>query len=375
MPEKTLAEQVETVHEPANELRDMIEAATRAADDGAAVEGDPVETGAGETGAAEPDAGAEDRETDAVETDAVGIDAVETEPGETGEDDAVVTDEAGAEALEPPAHWSLDDQTMFRAQAPEAQKWLLDRSKAMDAAHTKRSQEIAPLRTVMDKWSGYLDQLGATPEQAFDMLIAAEYQLRTGTPAQKHAALAQLAQDYGIQAAPAAQPNGQDGDDGDYLATDIRKAVAPIAEQVNQLRAGFQHQATASAQTAAAQVADDIRHFTEAKTEAGTPAHPYFAEVEADMTRLAQADRAAGLTPTLADLYERAIWSNPTVRAKMLAAQQHAASRQTERERKERIRRAKRASATVTGQGSAPKEQPKSLRDEIEAQWDVSAPG
>ena len=136
------------------------------------------------------------------------------------------------------------------------------------------------------------------------------------------------------------------------------------------MRAGFQHQATAAQQAAAAQAAEEIRRFTEAKTEAGAPAHPYFAEVEADMTRLAQTDRAAGLAPTLADLYERAIWSNPTVRAKMLAAQQHAAARQTERARKEQIRKAKRASATVTGQGSGDAEQPRTLRDEIEAQWD-----
>ena len=230
MTEKMLTEQVETAHRPANALREMIESVA----DGRQTAGDGAGTGR--------EAGADGRETDPDEGGAGKTGGDESGEGETDpdEDGADETDEAdgGDEALtlEPPAHWSLDDQTMFRAQSREAQQWLLDRSKAMDATHTRRSQEIAPLRGAVDKWSGYLGQLGATPEQAFDMLIAAEYQLRTGTPEQKRAAMTQLARDYDIEppAGAPATPHGQDeGDDGDDLAADIREAVAPIAEQVD----------------------------------------------------------------------------------------------------------------------------------------------
>ena len=59
---------------------------------------------------------------------------------------------------------------MFRGLDPKAQGFLMDRSKDMEAAHTKRSQEIAPLRGAAEKWTPYLNQMQAEPSQVFDKL-------------------------------------------------------------------------------------------------------------------------------------------------------------------------------------------------------------
>lgn len=267
------------------------------------------------------------------------------------------------ETLDAPAHWALEDQETFRALDPKAQKFLLGRSKDMEAAHTKRSQEIAPLRGVVQKWQPYLDKLGATPEQAVEALFAAEYTLRTGTEAQKKEAFLKLGRDYGISLE---QPKANGAAQEDFLTADIQKAVQPLQEELGTLRQTIQQRDQKAQQSQADQSAKQIEEFRNAKTEAGQPAHPYFDEVLDDMLDKAQAMHSRGLTPDLQKLYDDAIWVNPMVRAKLQAAQQHAAKLQEKREQKEKVKKAKAANVSVTGESSAAPEQPKSLRATIE---------
>ena len=335
---------------PAEDLRAMIETAMDAPAEGEA-ELSGAETEPAETVAPAP------------ADDDAAIDDAQPEAGDDGED-------APDAPIEPPAHWSAADQTMFRGQSPDAQLWLLERHKSMEADYTRKTQEVAPLRDALAQWQPYLEQIGATPDKAFGFLVGAEYQLRTGTEAQKRAMLIQLAHDYGITLDTGADhATGAGMDEDDPFAADMRAIVAPIQQEVQQLRAGFETQASAAQQAQAASAVEQVRLFREEMTGAGTPAHPYFDEVQEAMTRLAQADRAAGQTPVLSDLYERAIWSVPEVRAKLLAAQQHAAAQEAERAKRERVAKAKTASGSITGGGSAPKEQPKSLREELETQF------
>ena len=273
-------------------------------------------------------------------------------------------DQAEDDTVDAPAHWALEDQEMFRGLDGKAQQFLLGRSKDMEAAHTKRSQEIAPLRTAMEEWKPYLDSIKVTPDLAFKTLISAEHTLRTGTEGQKRAALLKLASDYGISLEEQ-KANGT-AQETDFLTADIQKAVQPLQQELGTIRDTIVRRDEEAKLAQAERSAEQVRQFRDAKTEAGHPAHPYFDEVQEDMTRLAQADVASGKTPDINDLYERAIWSNPTVRAKLQAAQQHAAKKAAERAQKEKVKKAKAASVSVTGESSAPQEQPKSLRATIE---------
>ncbi len=307
------------------------------------------------------------------EVDAVTNEAEKAEEGASAQDladeaiakgiETATEEESDDETLDAPTHWALEDQEMFRAVDGKIQKWLLGRSKDMEAAHTKRSQEIAPLRTAIEEHKPYLDSINVTPELAFKTLISAEQTLRTGTEPQKRAALLKLAHDYGI---PLEEPKANGTAQEDFLQADIRKAVEPLQQEVGTLRQTIAQREEAARLAQAEKSAEQVRQFRDAKTEAGDAAHPYFDEVQEDMTRLAQADVASGKTPDINDLYERAIWANSTVRAKVLAAQQHAAKKQEKREQKEKVQKAKKANVSVTGTSSTASEQPKSLRATIE---------
>ena len=47
---------------------------------------------------------------------------------------------------------------------------MMGRIKHQDADYTRKTQEIAPLRNVIQKWNGYLTQTGQAPDYAFDLL-------------------------------------------------------------------------------------------------------------------------------------------------------------------------------------------------------------
>ena len=289
------------------------------------------------------------------------------------EPDGDAEGDASAGLLDAPTHWAAEDQTMFRAQTPEAQKFLLERNHGMEAAHTKRSQEVAeetraiqPLSQMASKWGGYLGQVGQDPAQAFDMLMAAEHQLRTGTLPQKRAMLQKLAQDYAI--------SFEDESNPEYQAPDPQ--VMALQQQMQQLQAGQQFNILSAQQQRESEQLHEITAFRSAQTEAGQLANPYCEEVGEDMVRLAQANVLAGQQPTIAELYEQACWANPQVRAKLIAAEKHSADQVRKTDEKARLGKAKLASGGISGAGSpSQKEQPKTIEEEISDRWDEMVAG
>lgn len=350
-------------------LRDALEAAGAEGEE--AAEPEAPEEGAEAAPAEETAPGSAEDATEVVE-------AAEEVP--EGEATAEPAEEASPEALDAPAHWSLEDQTMFRQQSPEIQQYLLDRDKAMTAAHTKRSQEIAPLRKVAENLQPYLEQMGATPDQYFTTLAQTEYQLRTGTPQQQMQVLFQLGQQYiqgfdqiisGAGGAATSPANGNGAGTvedpfgvGDVVQAHLQQAVGPLAQQVQQITGHIGQQTQAQQQQRERALTEQVQAF-EAETGAdGKPAHPYFAEVVGEMAAMAQAETAAGHTPDLQALYDRATWANPTVREKMLAAKEHVANL----ERKRELEKRRSAAGGLAGGGpSTSKEQPRDLKAAIAA--------
>ncbi|MGI9417177.1 MAG: hypothetical protein ACR2RA_04995, partial [Geminicoccaceae bacterium] len=237
----------------------------------------------------------------------------------------------------------------------------------MERDYQKKMEETAPMRRVIEHWNPYFQQLGAAPDVAISKLINAEYHLRTGTPEQKKQMLGQLAKDYGIslEAQAAADPSADVDPLDDGTNDAIERAMAPIKETIGQLTTAVQTREAAIQQAGVSDAERQVQEFRDAKTEAGRPAHPHFDEVEQLMVQLAQAERAGGKQPELKDLYERAIWSHPDVRPKLLLAQETAKKKQEERDKKERLKKAEKAGSSVTGSPSGTKDQPESLRATI----------
>ena len=181
--------------------------------------------------------------------------------------------------------------------------------------------------------------------------------LRTGTNEQKRNILLGLARDYGVDMR---EPNGNGEppsaeEDPFEIQQKIQAALNPVMQQVQQLNGSVQQQQGYSQQASQAAGQQYIDEFRDRKGADGKLAHPYYPEVFDDMLAMAQAKRAAGQPPDIAELYEQAIWSNASVRAKMQAAERHT-SKQAEQQRQTRV---KTAAGSLAGGGGSQTDQPK----------------
>ena len=230
---------------------------------------------------------------------------------------------AAPEAITAPEHWSPEHRATFDKLPADGQRFLAERHRDMEAAYTRASQEIAPLREMVGQYNGYFTQIGRSPEQMFRGLMEYDRALRFGTPPQKAQAIQELANGYGVELGGIAQGDAQDV--SDPLQEAINERLAPFM-QTMQSFAGTQQQQQAAQQQALVQhTSDQIGQFAGAKDAEGNAAHPHFDEVVDDMARMAQSERSSGRQPDLQNLYETAIWANPTTRAKLIAAHQGAA--------------------------------------------------
>lgn len=279
-----------------------------------------------------PDDNSQAEDVSSQSTDAKEANAQDTDKGEKVED----LPEAGLK------HWPQEQRQAFGKMPQDQQDFFMQRYKEMEAGHTRRSQEMAPLRDLMSDWQPYLGQLQAqgvipNPIAAINGLLGLEQQLRTGDNARKVAILTKLALDYGVQTP---------GEDEAREDPSLHQMELQMRNQQAQMRR-MQYQQMDNNTAFGRQ---QISQFVAEKTADGKPAYPYFNALTDDMVRLAQADVNSGISPNLRDLYERASWNNPKVRAELLKSQvdTQLAERQANLDKK------RNASSSVAGNGSVP---------------------
>lgn len=155
-----------------------------------------------------------------------------------------------------------------------------------------------------------IQSLGITADKAVSELMAADHKLRTGSPQEKTAYFAQLAQNYGIDMAAVQQVE----------QTPIDPTIAALQQQVQRLSGFIENQQSQGKQQEEATLNSEIASF------AADPKHSHFESVKGHMAALLQAGQAS----SLADAYEQAVWANPTTRAleqaRQLAEQRAAAA-------------------------------------------------
>lgn len=270
-------------------------------------------------------------------------------------------EQASAEdSLEPPDHWSAADKETFSKAPKEVQEWALRRHKEMEADYTRKTQEIAefkrdyePIEQMFAPHKSYLRTQGLTPADVVQRWHAAE-QFLTEQPVE---AIKWLAGNYGVDINQLAQQE---------------QPADPQIQQLNQKIAGLESQLTerqqAEVQQRQSQIMDQIQSFASETDEAGNPARPYFNDVMEDMVSLARAEQAAGRTPVLKDLYDKAVWANPQVREQVLSAQRKAAEEKQAQEARAKAAAAKKAAKSVSGQpsGSTPSSDDLGLRESLE---------
>lgn len=275
-------------------------------------------------------------------------------------DDDEPADKGDGESLAPPDHWSAEDKETFAKAPKDVQEWALRRHKEMEADYTRKTQEIAefkrefePIEQMFAPHKAYLRTQGLTPADVVQRWHAAE-QFLTEQPVE---AIKWLAGNYGVDINQLAQQE-QPSD--------------PQIQQLNQKIAGLESQLTqrqqAEVQQRQSQIMNEIQSFASETDEAGKPAHPYFEDVMEDMVSLARAEQAAGRTPVLKDLYDKAVWANPQVREQVLSAQRKAAEEKQAQEARAKAAAAKKAAKSVSGQpsGSTPSSDDLGLRESLE---------
>lgn len=347
------------------ELSDLITKdteATVAEDITAAIEEAEADAAAAETEEAKANGKDTDAAPDKGEGDAAPVGEEEAKKAAPEGDGGAETEgdkASAAEAGGAPEHWSSEDKEVFNSQTPEAQTWMIEKSKSLEAGYAEKFKEVAGLKKAIDPWGGYLQQIGATPELAIQYLIGAEYQLRTGTPAVKREALLKIAKDYDIDLEQA------EGGEGEEDFTD--PAVKALQEEVTKLGGLVTSQQHAQTQGQQNVAESEIQAFAEEKTEAGQPAHPHFNEVLEDLVMQARVEAAQGRKPNLKDLYDRAIWSNPAVRAKLVSAEKETDAKKRAGAAKEKEQKARQAASSVSGApaGAGQPEAKQNLREEI----------
>lgn len=293
--------------------------------------------------------------------------------------------------------WSAKDKETFKALPPEGRDLLLRRHKEMEGLVTKKTQEIAafrkeyePVHKLLEPWGERMKASGYTPSSLITSWANVERRLMDGDGVGVVAGLikgykidmGKVAQALGLRPQRAAA--GADGEQPPAAHQDgaaLAQLPPEITDQLRTLQDRLDAQDREKAETtrrtqmgAEQRVMSDIENFKSAQDDKGQLLHPHFDELEDDMTSLAQAAMAARKpVPSLQELYDKAVWANPSTREARLAADQKAQRDKVAQEARAKAERAKRAGSSVTGapgSGQAPsaKVRPEqSLREQLEA--------
>ena len=256
-------------------------------------------------------------------------------PGEQGEKQDP-TPQTGSTS--PPIHWSDNDKKVFSELPQAAQDFVMERLNGMEAAHTRRSQEIAPMRDMLSQWKPYMDSVGI-PDQidAINNLMGIEYQLRTGDNARKVAIIRDIMEQYGIQPP----------EEGAALES---PSVYQYENQMRQMQQRMAQMQQSRYTQDTGVMENQIAAFAGQKTEAGEPAHPHFDAVIDDIMAIAQTEVQSGRQPNPKDLYDQACYRNPQIRETVTQALVD----KTLNQRRAEMEKKKTAASSVVGAGPNP---------------------
>ena len=179
---------------------------------------------------------------------------------------------------------------------------------------------------------------GVTPDIAVASLFQADHMLRNGTQEQKSAMFIKLARDYGVDMNMAGQ-----------MQNTVNPEVYALQSQLQQMQGWIRQQSEARDRQEGESLNREIQRF------ASDPKNVHFEMVRNEMAGLLQ----SGIASNLEDAYERAIYANPSVRARVLAEQQAKADAARKADAAQKAEAAKKAAAVnVSRRGTLPSAKP-----------------
>ena len=236
--------------------------------------------------------------------------------------------------VDSPENWPTAAKEMYQSLPGDAQQFLMTRYKEMQAGHTKSMQELAEVRkqneslsTAVEQWKPYMQSRQMDPSTVLDTAIRMEHTLSMGTQQEKRDFIKYLVHTYGITPSDGAPPpqnapqnvpqQGAPQAGPQVVQQAVQQAVTPIYQHMNALLTKQRDDAYLSS----------VEQVRSEKDANGNPLRPYFDDVRQEMAALATSATTAGQpeeTLDLRDLYSRALWMNPTTRARLVAQQDRA---------------------------------------------------
>ena len=285
--------------------------------------------------------------TDSISEEAVKEDA-EAETAEATDDD-----EDGEEqetVFQAPEHWSADERTKFDSLPPETKEFVLERDAHFQTGYQEKAQSIAAITEALEPWKDALAQRGVTAEQAIRTLFAHQSQI-DANPLQ---GILNVIQSYGVQDQMrehfAPQTDEEDFTDPGVKALKLENQA--LESRFNQFERGQQQQQADRGR-------QQISTFKSAVDDKGQLKHPHFEQVKTLMGAYVQGGE------TLDKAYEKAVWTIPEYRQ----AQQRSVVEKTDREKADKVKKAKRAARGVTTNG---KDDPDAGKDALSLHDDLT---
>lgn len=310
----------------------------------------------------------------AEESEEVVEDTPEEKPEETEIPEKEAAPEEGvaeATGVIAPEHWPTEEREAFGTLPEEAKTFALTQGERLEALHQKRQEELASQREVLTRLAPidqelapYREQLrleGVDERNVVKQLMA----IRTSLATAPKETIQWLAQQTGVDLGSVNDETFADPTEQRLNA--VEQQVANVNQQTQQAISQTQvDAATRQAQTM-------IDTFSTVKNDDGNLKYPHFEAVQGAMTELATADRAAGKTIELEDVYQRAVWLHPDTREKLLTARdsnnEADVIAKEKKNQRQRTSRARRADTTIRSTAEAPSVPEKSLRQELSDAW------
>lgn len=243
--------------------------------------------------------------------------------------------------VEAPGPWAADAKAEWSKLPPAVQAAVMKREAEMNEGGRQWSEEKRRYQATLAPLAQETQKLGLSVDQGLNALLGAHRMLQQNAPA----AIAQLAQQYGVDLANlASNPPAPQAPQFDPMVQQLEQRYSQLEAQLN----GF------------------LQNQTLSVVEKFAQDHPHYAAVEGDLVHLVPMVQQSnpGLSPheVLEKAYERAIWINPEVRAKLIEEQMQQAQAQQAEALKAKQAQAQKAAVSIkassNGAASVPKMPP-----------------
>ncbi len=279
-------------------------------------------------------------------------------PAERAAPDHAADGQPQRDVNRPPSSWKPAAREKFGALDPAIKAEIHRREQDFQTGQAQLLPDATlgkNIRQVIEPYRMLIEAEGGTPERAVADLFRTAAIFRTGSMQQKYQAVAQIAQQFGLDLRVfSPRPNG---------APNPNPQPAPNPQfrdpRVDQLLHQQQQERAQAAQREQQITESTVERWMNEADAEGNPKRPYLNDVINEMAvlvpQLMQADPSLTHSAALDAAYDRAIWAHPETRTLLAQKQQTELDAKRRTDNQARVRDARRAgSVNVPRRGSQP---------------------